>query len=522
MENLSPIDWIICVGYLLVIIGLGFYFSRKQTGNDDYFFGGRKMHWLPVGLSLFAGSISANSFVGLPAEGAFGDYHQLLALFFIPFVVVPITCIWFVPFYKRMGFLSIYEYLQRRFSRPIRLFASLIFMAFLAGWMGTMLLAVTRILNVVLETPSTGQTLIMIAAVGLLATLYTALGGVKAVIWTDTIQAFALLGGMLFLLIVLIGRIDGGLATLLDVGASAGKFEMFRTDGGLGQRNVFSACAYGFFVYLSAQLANYAAYQRYVTVDSVQDVRRSLIIKGVFIFFTGVLFFLVGTALFVFYQQSDVEVFRAYSSGSSKDQLLPHFVVHHAGGYGLTGLILAGLFAAAMSSLDTGINSMTATVVEDWLNGRELGIRTNRCLTLGFGIAVTMTACVLSLIDSPVFDLFLSIAGATLGLLFAVLILGMLVPRANTVGAISGFIAGLAVFGVIRLWIPSLDDEALASLGVFAGLKSNTWWDSMLTTIPAFSVGALVSCFTAPPTNDQLDGLLLCRQSDREFGPSGT
>jgi Na+/proline symporter len=106
--------------------------------------------------------------------------------------------------------------------------------------------------------------------------------------------------------------------------------------------------------------------------------------------------------------------------------------------------------------------------------------------------------------------------------LFAVLILGMLVPRANTVGAISAFAAGLAVFAVIRLWIPSLDDEALARLGVFAGLKSNTWWDSMFTTIPAFSVGAIVSCFTAPPTKEQLDGLLLCRPSDRKFGPSST
>ena len=509
MHNLAPIDWIICGGYLSLIVGLGFYFSNKQSNNDEYFFGGRKMHWMPVGLSLFAATVSSNSFVGLPAEGAFGNYHQLLAISLIPFVVIPITCIWFIPFYKRLGFLSIYEYLEKRFARPVRLFASIIFLGYMAGWMGTMLLAVAKILNVVLETQSTGHTVAIIVIVGALATLYTAVGGVKAVIWTDTIQGFALFGGMLFLFFLLIGRIDGGLATFFEAGSNAGKFEAFRTDGGLAERNVFSACAYGFFVYLGGQLANYAAYQRYVAVDTVQDARRALIVKGVFTFFSCSLFFLVGTALFVFYQQADVATFNALSEGGAKDQLLPHFVIHHATGFGMTGMILAGLFAAAMSSMDTGINSMTATVVQDWQNGRELGIRTNRLLTLAFGAAVTVMACGLSLIESPVFDILISISGATLGLLFAVLMLGMLVPRTTTVGAISGLVFGLAVFGFVRFLIPNLDEETLKHFGALAGLKSNTWWDGMLTTLSTFGVGALVSYFTARPSEEQLRGLLL-------------
>jgi SSS family solute:Na+ symporter len=343
VDNISLIDWIICGGYLLVIVGLGFYFSTEQSSNDDYFFGGRKMHWLPVGLSLFAATISSNSFVGLPAEGAFGNYHQLLAIFFIPFVVVPITCIWFIPFYKGLRFISLYEYLERRFARPVRLMASLIFMGYLAGWMGTMLLAVTRILNVVLETQSTSQTLTIVIVLGLLATLYTTVGGVKAVIWTDTLQAFVLFGGMLVLLFLLIGRIDGGFSSFFEVGSQAGKFEMLSTEGGLAERNVFSACAYGLFVYLGAQVASYGAYQRYITVDSISDARRALIIKGVFTLFSCTLYFLVGTALFVFYQQTDVATFQKFSTGSSKDQLMSHFVVNHASGYGMMGMILAGV-----------------------------------------------------------------------------------------------------------------------------------------------------------------------------------
>lgn len=509
MHNIAPIDWVICISYVLVIVGLGFYFSRQQSTNDDYFFGGRHMHWLPVGLSLFASTISSNSFVGLPAEGAFGNYHQLLAIFFIPFVVIPITCIWVIPFYKGLGFISLYEYLERRFARPVRLMASLVFMVYLAGWMGTMLLAVTRVLNVVMENQSTQQTLTIIIVVGLLATIYTAVGGVKAVIWTDTIQAFVLFGGMLILFFLLIDRIDGGLATYIDVGTTAGKFDMFRTDGGLAERNVFSACAYGLFVYLGAQIASYGAYQRYVTVDSVKEVRQALAIKAGFTLFSCTLYFMVGTALFVFYQQSDIETFQKLSTGSSKDQLMPHFVIHHAGGYGMTGMILAGLFAAAMSSLDTGINSMTATLVTDWLNGREVGVRMNRSLTLIFGFIATGTACALSLIDSPVFDLLLSIAGTTLGLLMAVLLLGMLLPRANTAGAISAVLAGLTMFAIVRVWLPSLDEAGLARLGLLGGLKSNTWWDGLLTSVPAFCTGTLVSYLTPSPPADKLDGLLL-------------
>jgi len=514
VDSIAPIDWAICGLYLLLVIGLGLFFSNKQKDNDDFFLGGRNMHWLPVGLSLFATTFSSNSFVGLPAEGAFGDYHQLLAIFFIPFVVIPITCIWFIPFYKGLGFISLYEYLERRFSRPVRLMASLIFMLYSAGWMGTMLLAVSRILDVVLDTTSIVQTLSVIAVVGLLATIYTAVGGVKAVIWTDTIQAFALFGGMVFLLALLVSKIDGGFSTYLATGSADGKFEMFRLDGGLGERNLFSACAYGFFVYMGGQLASYGAFQRYVTVDTVGEARRALVIKGIFTLGSCTLFFMVGTALYVYYQQSHGEIYQQLAAGRGRDQLLPHFVINFSGGYGMTGLILAGLFAAAMSSLDSGINSMTATLVTDWFHGKELGTSINRILTGFFGICVTGIACLLAMIDSPVFDILLSIAGATLGLLLAILMLGMLVPRVNTTGVLAGLVTGLVVWALIRMGLANLDDESLREFGALAGLKKNTWWDGLLTTVPAVIVGIGASLLTPPPRPEQLAGLLLANWKD--------
>ena len=142
---------------------------------------------------------------------------------------------------------------------------------------------------------------------------------------------------------------------------------------------------------------------------------------------------------------------------------------------------------------------------------------TNRCLTVGFGVGVTFISCWLSLIDSPVFDILLSIAGATLGLLLAVLMMGMLLPRVNTVGVVSGLTAGLSVFSLIRLGIPQFGPDMLEHLGPLAGLKSNTWWDGLFATVPAVTVGVLASFLADPPRTDQLNGLLLSgsRQSSK-------
>ena len=511
LTDIAILDWIVCVGYLLLVVSLGLWFAHDQSSNDEFFLGGRNMHWMPVGLSLFATTISSNSFVGFPAEGAFGNYHQLLAILFIPFVIIPIVCYWFIPFYKRMGTVSLYEYLERRFNKEVRLFASGIFMFYSAGWMATMLLAVSRILEVVLETESNSDVIIMIIVVGVLATLYTAVGGVKAVIWTDTIQAFALGGGLFVLLFYIVSQINGGWIGMFRQGMEAEKFEMFSTSGGWGERNIYSACAYGFIIYLGAQVATYSGFQRYVTVDTISDARRSLYVKGVFTLFACTLFFLVGTALYVFYQQSaaTVELFDAMAEGKAKDQLLPHFVVYYARGFGMTGLLLAGLFAAAMSSLDSGINSMSASFVIDWCNGRELGVTSNRIITLVFGTIVTSAAIVLVHWNSPVFDILLAIAGASFGLLLSVLLLGMFCSRANVVGVTAGMIAGVGAFCFIRIYTTIASVEALEWLGSFADIKHNTWWDGLFTTLTSLVVGLSVSYLTTAPPVEKLGNLLL-------------
>ena len=186
-------------------------------------------------------------------------------------------------------------------------------------------------------------------------------------------------------------------------------------------------------------------------------------------------------------------------------------------GIGITGLLLAGLFAAAMSSLDSGINSMVATLVTDWFHGRDMGRGTNRLLTLIFGVLVTAIGCIMSFSKLPVFDLLLSVGGATLGLLLSILLVGLLYRKATTEGVCAGMASGLGVYCYIRIYIGKFaSDETIASLGAFGQIKNNTWWDGMFTTCSSIAVALIVSAVTYKPTNICPDLLLISSKTLKE------
>jgi SSS family transporter len=479
MQSLGALDWTICIGYLVVVLSLGAWFARHQRSNEDYFVGGRTMHWLPIGLSVFAGTFSSNSFVGLPREAAYEDYHLLLGILFIPFVVMPIIGWLFIPLFHRLRVTSAYEYLELRFNRPVRLTASALFIAYALGWMGNMLLAVGKILKVVLDL-NDSQLVWALVAVGAFATMYTALGGVKAVVWTDAMQAFALGVGMLALLFLAIAKIDGGWSAVSEIGAANDKFDMFRIEWNFTEKGFFAACAFGFFVYLGGHAVNFTTVQRYVSMPTVRDARRSLVIASVMVTLVCVLFFLVGSALFVFYQQNPDPAFDAgIESSKAGDLLLPHFVLTEVPKFGLVGLLLAGLFAAAMSSMDSGINSVTASVVCDWLAGRELGLALSRALTVVFGAAIVAVAIALLQIDAPIFDILIKIAGGFLGLLLGMFCLGMFWKRANANGTLIGVAVGIATLAVLQ------------------ETHVHSWWWGVATTLTTLLVG-MAACYLFP------------------------
>ncbi len=496
MNSISPLDWAVCGFYLLVVLGIGIWFSKRQETNEEYFVGSRTLGWFPVGVSLFASTFSSNSFVGLPREAANDDYHLYLAILFIPFVVTPVVSIVFLPIYHRLRLVSLYEYLERRFDRRVRLLGSALYSIYTVGWMGTMLVAVGRILEAVFEL-SEGQLSLALAGFGLFATFYTAIGGVRAVVWTDVLQSVTLGGGMLAVFLLAVSRIEGGLGGMVDLAAAHNKFDMF--DFSFEESdNFFSACAYGIFAYIPAYAASQGAIQRYVSVPTLRDARWAMVMNAVLTVAVCLLFFLVGTAVFAFYHQgldAGAVAGDGFAGLPTEDKLVPHFVLNELAIQGLTGILLAGLFAAAMSSVDSGINNITALVVYDWFRGREQSVRWSRTACVILGIAVIAVSLAINQADGPIFDTLMKIAGAFLGNLLAVFTLGILSRRANAMGMVFGIGAGFV--GTIGAVI----------------LDVHGWWYGAWSCIPAFAIGLVASYFWPQPTAERLEGLMFRRLS---------
>ncbi len=486
MTYLTAIDWSVFVVYLAVVFALGIGFARNQRDNEDYFVGGRRMNWFAVGVSLFATAFSSISFVALPREGAYGDYHLLVVYLCIPLVITPILWWVFVPVYRRLEVTSVYEFLEIRFNRPMRKLGTVLFFLYAIGWMGSMVYATGLILKATLDLNSTQFTWTLVG-VGLFATLYTVLGGIRAVIWTDVLQAATLGGGMIVVFLLALGHIDGGLNTVFRLGTEHNKFHMFDMDLNLTRgRTFFSACAIALFAYLPGYTTSQITVQRYVCTENLRDARRSLLINAMVAAVVAILFFLVGTTLFAFYQQAG-----GFPVLEKEDQLMPHFVMTELRCVGLSGLLLAGLFAAVMSTIDSGINSLTAVLVYDWLAGRRVSLAFSRFLCLVLGICVIGAALLAPYLGKHVIDIISGIAGSFLGLLLGVYLLGMLVPRANTLGALAGLAAG-----------------SISLALVWTCTDIHVWWYGAFTCTPVFVVGVAASYLSAPPRPDQRRGLL--------------
>jgi SSS family transporter len=505
--KLSLIDWCVCAAYLVVVFGLAIRSARGQQDNEDYFLGGRKMNWFVVGVSMFATSFSSISFLGLPQKGAYQDFSFYLTILFIPFVITPILWWIFVPMFVRLKISSGYEYLGRRFGLPVQKIGSGLYCMYALGWMGTMLYAVALTLQTVMGLTH-AQYYFVLIGIGAFATIYTVMGGLKAVIWTDVLQAVVLGGAIIAVLLLAISRIDGGFSGFLSIANQHDKFKMFHLNPKLlslenftGKNTVFTAAAFGLFMYLPGYTVSQNMIQRYVCAGTLSGGRRMVILSAVINTALGFLFLLVGTALFAFYSQpGGAGLPVAGDIIAKEDQILPYFVSTQLPKVGLVGLILAGLFAAAMSTIDSGINGVTSVIVYDWLAGKQLPLKIGRILTTLLGIVVIGAAILVPVLGDNVFEIIQVIAGTSLGMLLAIYLLGMLIPHTNLPGVLTGFAAGLICLALV--WI--LTDIP-------------KWWYGAFTIFPTFIVGAVASLLFPKPLESALQNTLLKAQKEQKI-----
>ncbi len=443
----STLDYAALVLYLLALVAIGVYFSRRESTTGDFFLAGRRIPWWAAGLSIYGTQLSSISFIAIPAKVFATDWVYLLVQLSIVLVAFP-TAWLYLPFFRRLNVTTAYEYLEARFNVAVRLFASASFILFQVGRM-----AIVLFLPAIALTTVTGiDVFVCILAMGVLATIYTALGGVEAVIWTDVLQVFVLLGGALLSLVLILGRLDGGLGELIESGAGAGKFHVFNWDWDYTTTAVWVVLIGNFFNNLVPYTSDQAVVQRYLTTPDEASARKSIFVNAAMLIPSTLILFTLGTALWAFYGMRP----ELLNPELPADAVFPLFISQQLP-TGLAGLVVAGVFAASMSTLDSSLNSVAAAITTDFYGRFKPNVadasklRLARWLTVVFGTLATGVAMALAASNvGSLWDAFQATMGLFGGALAGLFALGIFTRRANGAGALVGALASVAVLAWVQ------------------------------------------------------------------------
>ena len=471
-----PILDLVVIGvYLLGTVAVGAWFARAQTNVRDYFVSGHRVPWWAVCGSIVATETSTVSFISVPGY-AFGGDFTFLQLVFGYLVGRVVVSLLFVPAYFRGELLTVYQLLGERFGTAMKRLTSGLFLITRSLSDGFRLFATGLVLAALLRSlpgfdeamaglfPGTDLTFALLAvsvlAIGAATIVYTYLGGIAAVIWTDVIQLVVYLLGAFVALAILLDGIPGGWSEVVAVGREAGKFRLFDFTPGLTKSYTFwSGLVGGAFLTTATHGTDQMMVQRYLCSRSERDARLALLTSGVLVLAQFVLFLTIGVALYAYYEAVPGELAGLTSGGRVQtDRVFPLFIVSHLP-TGLMGLVIAAIFAAAMSTLSSSLNSSAAAAVGDFYMPATGGARSDRhylavsrALTAFWGAVQIVVALAAIILSTRVVDEVLGIASFTNGIILGIFLLGTFTPEVRQRGAMAGAVVG----GVVMLGVKVL------------------------------------------------------------------
>lgn len=449
--TLPFVDIAVLIIYLLGIVIFGCLFVRKSRTTDHFMAAGRALPGWAVGLSIFGTYLSSNTFIGVPGKAFGGNWNSFTFSLSLP-IAAFIGVKFFIPFYRRSGEISAYHHLENRFGPWARTYAALCYLLSQIGRMGSIMFGVSLALHALLGWDI--KTIII--ASGILVTLYTLMGGIEAVIWTDVIQSIILTLGAVIIIVMVLVKMPGGPGELFAVAHDHGKFSLGSFGPSLAQSTFWVVLVYGIFINLNNFGIDQGFVQRYHTAKTDGEARKSLYLGSLVYIPVSLAFFFIGTALFSFYHEQPEllstlkERAVALSAQKVGDQALPHFMVHMLPP-GLTGLLVAALAAAAMSSIDTSLNSMSTVALSDIYKryfrkkaGEKESMRVLYAATLLWGCVGTSVA--LAMIgEESVLDAWWQWQGIFAGAMLGLFLLGLISRKAKNPAAVTGVIIGLLV-----------------------------------------------------------------------------
>ncbi len=480
--RITPFDLAVILLYLGGITLFGVWFRRGQQNIRDYFLGGRNTPWWALALSIVATETSTLTVIGTPAiafaAGGSLTFLQLVLGYQVARVMI---CLLFIPQYFRGEFFTAYQLIEKRFGGWMRKVAASTFLVTRTLAEGVRVAAVGLVVSVAFGTGDVASVLI----ITVLTLLYTFHGGLSAVIWTDVMQLGVYLAGAAAAFFILLQRIPGGWAEVTQVAAATGKFQIVDFSLSLTTDFTFWAGVIGgTFLTTASHGTDQLMVQRLLAARNERDSKKALLASGVIVFAQFALFLVLGVMLYAFHQH-----YPLLQPGMTDDRIFPEFIIREMPP-GLTGLMIAAVFAAAMSTTSGTLSALASSSVVDFLGLKGAGpeadakfLRISRRMTLAWGAVIIVLG---TLHWGPLLKAGLQIFSITAGSLLGLFLLGTLNWRATPRGALAGMIAGLAVMLGVRFLSPL------------------AWtWYVLVGTLTTFAVGSAASLMdTAPHTEN--------------------
>ena len=488
----SPIDSFVLLFYLIAVVGFGCWFAKRSKTTSEFMAAGGRLPGWAVGLSLFGTFLSSNTFIGNPGKAFSGDWN-----FFVFSLTLPIgawiASKWFVPFYRNSGEISAYHHLEKRFGPWARIYTVICYLLTQVSRSGTIMLGVAIGMHAV-----TGWDIrFIIIGTGLLVTIYTLVGGIEAVIWTDVIQSLVLSVGAVALIVLLLLGDPGG-ASLMDTALAQDKFSLGSFSLDFTSSTFWVVFIFGIFINLTNFGIDQNYIQRYHTAKSEVAAKRSLWLGAITYVPVSAMFFFIGTLLFGFYaahpsEQSAIETMAAEvgKANAFSDFALPHFMANHLPA-GLGGLLVAALFAAAMSTIDTSLNSSATITLKDIFRGidrranerAQMGVL--RGATVFWGVLGTGVAVLLSYDSRNILQIWWDLSGVFAGDMLGLFLLGIISRKADNMTAAVSVVVGVTTISWMSFakapWMPELIRFPLISLMI-----------TVIGTLTIFLVGIAIT-----------------------------
>lgn len=455
MQGFTYIDLIILVVYLAAVLFAGLHFAKKEMKGKEYFKGDGTVPWWVTSVSIFATLLSPISFLSLAGNSYAGTWIMWFAQLGM-LLAIPLTIKFFLPVYSKLDIDTAYHYLELRFgSKGLRVLGAVMFIIYQIGRMSIIMYLPCMVLGSL-----TGISVnLLIIIMGVIAIIYSYTGGLKSVLWTDFIQGSVLLIGVTFALVFLIAHIDGGMGAIFQAFSLEHKF--LAVDQPIFNPNIFKDSVFILIVgagfnTMGSYVSSQDIVQRFTTTTDMKKLNKMMLTNGALSIFIATVFYLIGTGLYVFYSQN------ALPPAAQQDQIFASYIAYELP-VGITGLLLAAIYAASQSTLSTGLNSVATSWtldIQERLSKKEMSFalqtKIAQYVSLGVGIVAILVSMVLANGEiKSAYEWFNGFMGLVLGVLGGTFALGTFTKVANAKGAYVAFFVAAVTMVCIKYMAPA-------------------------------------------------------------------